>query len=495
IDYAIDGNGWTARRGDTFFEYDVYGRVQRAYRAGVVDIAYGYDDQSRLIWRRVGEEYFFRFFYAFPDRPYLLTHYARAGESLSTILYDEADAPFAVYSDGKYYALFLDGDGSVRFIFAPDGNTVKEIIHSPLGATITNRTDTFYFPLGYRQQFEDSVIGIVIMGPEARPYDTYAGRFMSVPITFATSRLDVFAPEFEADPFRAKPTQANTLRNFPLDLDRWMEMSGFTLSQVLPVMQKPNRNPNIHRLLNVPAELCAVSWNHVLCSAFCSVFQKTTHFRQLLTATSPLLLPASSSTPPFFHAPYYKASYSSSDSVGFRGMILSRHSPHKFEVVGHSTADDVKLDAFNALLKHSSLLNIAVNLSTLPTQIHFVTNATYDSLAVSKLEALFNVSSLDYLLLLQAGNTQLLFHLNDNPEIVKQAIIREQSNRIVSLIWEDETGRARSGALTRHSWTEAELSQLRKTGRVNGYEIQFRPGKTMSLLTNTHLWSFQRTAS
>lgn len=131
-------------------------------------------------------------------------------------MYDERDVPFAVHSSGKYYALFVDADGSVRFIFAPDGSLVQEIVRNPLGGTITDRNNTFYFPLGYRQQFDDPVTGIVIMGSEARPYDTYVGRFMSVPVSFVTSQLDIFAPEYEADPFRAKPTQANALRHFPL---------------------------------------------------------------------------------------------------------------------------------------------------------------------------------------------------------------------------------------------------------------------------------------
>lgn len=80
-------------------------------------------------------------------------------------------------------------------------------------------------------------------------------------------------------------------------------------------------------------------------------------------------------------------------------------------------------------------------------------------------------------------------------ESVERGIIREQANRVSTLIWEDEAIRARSGAITRHPWTEAELSQLGAKGRVIGYEIRFRPGKSMPLPSNTYLWAFQRTAS
>lgn len=110
----------------------------------------------------------------------------------------------------------MDIDGSIRFIFASDGTVVKEMVRNPFGATIVDTNDRFYFPLGYRHQFDDSLSGIVIMGPEARPYDTFVGRFMSISIPYVTSQVNIFAPEYESDPFRAIPTESNLLRRFPL---------------------------------------------------------------------------------------------------------------------------------------------------------------------------------------------------------------------------------------------------------------------------------------
>lgn len=113
----------------------------------------------------------------------------------------------------------MDIDGSIRFIFASDSTMVKEIVRNPLGATIVDSNDSFYFPLGYRHQFDDPITGIVILGSEARPYDTFVGRFMSISISYVTSQMDVFAPEYESDPFRAIPTESNSLRHFPLGSD------------------------------------------------------------------------------------------------------------------------------------------------------------------------------------------------------------------------------------------------------------------------------------
>lgn len=135
---------------------------------------------------------------------------------MSTILYDDLDIPFAFYNGDDYHALFVDIDGSIRFIFASDGTIVREIVRNPLGATIVDTNDRFYFPLGYRHQFDDLLTGIAILGPEARPYDTFLGRFMSISISYVTSQVDIFAPEYESDPLRAIPTESNLLRHFPL---------------------------------------------------------------------------------------------------------------------------------------------------------------------------------------------------------------------------------------------------------------------------------------
>uniref|UniRef100_A0A915PKS0 EGF-like domain-containing protein n=1 Tax=Setaria digitata TaxID=48799 RepID=A0A915PKS0_9BILA len=498
VEYTINENGWIRSRGGMYFEYDVYGRVHRVYLSRTMDIEYGYDDQSRVIWRRVGDDQFQRFFYAIPDRPYLLTHFASTSEPLSTILYDDQDFPFALYSGNKYYALFVDIDDSLRFIFEPDGTIAKEIVRNPFGATIMDSNNKFYFPLGYRHQFDDPLSGIVILGPEARPYDTYMGRFMSVSISYITSEVNIFAPEYEGDPFRATPTKSNSLRHFPLDFEQWMEMNGFSLSHTLPSFANPTQNRDLQKLLKLPDSLCSVSSSHVLSSSFCSLIHKVKHFNQFLTATPSVLLPLHL---PFF-ALFDKLSYSSVDSLGFRGWIFRKLPLNKFEVLGHSLKDDEKLNPLRTLLDGSHFLNNGdMDLSRQFVQIYFTTNLTSDEIPLKALGTLFNISSFNEQLMLQAGNTQLIFYNNSNSvrltisfslEFIKSGILRKQTLKIGKLIWNDEAERARSGTITRHSWTESELLQLSSQGSVNGYELKFRPGKSVPVLTNTYLWTFHR---
>uniref|UniRef100_A0A1I8EAL2 EGF-like domain-containing protein n=1 Tax=Wuchereria bancrofti TaxID=6293 RepID=A0A1I8EAL2_WUCBA len=493
VDYTVNANGWTRSRGNVYFEYDVYGRVHRIYQPGLMDVEYGYDDRSRIIWRRVGDKQLQRFFYAIPDRPYLLTHFVLTNETPSTILYDDRDVPFAFYRGDKYHALFVDIDGSVRFIFASDGTMVKEIVRNPLGATIVDSNDSFYFPLGYRHQFDDPLTGIVILGPEARPYDTFVGRFMSISISYVTSPMDIFAPEYESDPFRAVPTESNLLRHFPIDLERWMEMCGFSLSQALPSAPNPIQNDGLKKLLQLPDSLCTISATHVLSSLFCSLIHKVKHFKQFLTATPPVLLPFSH--PPLFVL-FDKPSYSSSDSLGFRGLTFIKRPSDKFEVIGHSLKEDEKLNALRILLDGSSFLNIMnMHSSGELVQIHFVTNVTSDKIPLEELAGFFNISNFNQQLTLHAGNTQLIFHYSSDSEAIRSELIRQQTLEIGKIIWNDEVERARYGTITRHSWTKSELSQLHLEGLVSGYELKFRPRKSVPVLWNTYLWTFQRVAA
>ncbi|VBB33426.1 unnamed protein product, partial [Acanthocheilonema viteae] len=167
-----------------------------------------------------------------------------------------------------------------------------------------------------------------------------------------------------------------------------------------------------------------------------------------------------------------------------------------FEVIGHSLENDEKLNTLRTLLNDSSFLNIPnMHLSGDLVKIYFAANITSNKIPIKELAELFNISNSDQQLTLQAGNTQLIFHYNNNMETIKSELIRQQTLEISKIIWEDEVERARYGAITRHSWTESELLQLSSEGFISGYELKFRPGKSVPILTNTYLWTFQRVAA
>lgn len=170
-EYALDGNGWTIKRGvscnefsadrermitlyfdsivenlgEISFEMDGYGRLIGA-RGPSVDVKIEYDYQNRLISYRNGVvshllswlsarflpfsfssvfsfcisyipifKVSYSLYYALPHLPRLVSHFQSSSDSSATsILYTEEGVAFAMSRDGYRYALAVDDEGSLR---------------------------------------------------------------------------------------------------------------------------------------------------------------------------------------------------------------------------------------------------------------------------------------------------------------------------------------------------------------------------------------------
>ncbi|VDK46754.1 unnamed protein product [Anisakis simplex] len=493
--YEVDGNGWTSRRGNALFEIDVMGRIRRVVEPGLMDIEYGYDEQSRVVWRRVGDQTLQRFFYAYPHKPQLISHFtSSSGDAISVILYDDDDIPISMHRAGSTYAIVTDADGSVRFIFGPDGALVKEVIHDALGATVLDSDPTFYFPLGYLSEFDDTLTGIVLIGPERRPLDTFIGRLMSTTPKFVSSNLDAFAPETEADPFRLTATKALQPNVIPIDINEWTEMSGFWLPEAVPSTRVTQR-------WNSPMDVCDVSRSHALSAALCSLSAKTVHFSQFLTLSTSGVLP------PFQYpsraiAP--RASYATVDSVGFRGLLfanLSSSSSAKVNAVMSLQQPADGLNLLNSLLNKSSLVHTddfgLVSSSATVSETHFATpSAIQPEATYADLTNLYNISMRENELILIVGKSSINFHFGTDADHVRAELIRYQTELIESQLWERELQAVRSGINgRRHYWNDPEKSELMTKGVVSQYDCVFHPGDSIPLLSNLNLWIFDRSRS
>ncbi|KAK6050288.1 hypothetical protein COOONC_12207 [Cooperia oncophora] len=117
VEYAVDGNGWTAKRGDVTFELDGYGRLIGA-RGPSIDMKFDYDYQNRLI-SIVNGATLYSLFYALPHLPRRVSHFQSSSDSSATaIFYTEEGVPFAMSRDGFRYALAVDDDGSLRYLLS-----------------------------------------------------------------------------------------------------------------------------------------------------------------------------------------------------------------------------------------------------------------------------------------------------------------------------------------------------------------------------------------
>ncbi|VDM44506.1 unnamed protein product [Toxocara canis] len=485
--YEVDGNGWTVRRGDVRFEIDALGRVRHVIQPSL-DVEYGYDELSRVIWRRVGDESLQRFFYAYPHAPHLISHFiSSSDEAVSMVIYDEDGLPISMHRSGSTYAIVSDADRSVRFIFGPDGALVKEVVRDPFGSTILDTDPTFYFPLGYLSEFDDPLAGIVIIGADARPLDTLIGRFMSTPPSFASVNLDTFSPELEADTFRLTASKAVLPTIIPADVGEWMEMSGFWLPDAVPSSRFAYR-------WNSPLDVCDASRSHALSAALCSLSAKTVHFSQFLTVSTSGVLPPFQ-YPSRLIAP--KAAYTTVDSIGFRGILFANMTSEKISAVMATQKADGGLGLLNSLLNVSSLVRTD-DLGLMPSaavlaETHFASESSLQAdYAYADLSALFNTSLRENELVLFAGKSSINFHFNTDPDHVRAELIRRYTRQIESHLWAREARAARDGATTRHQWSEAERNELNTKGVVTNYDVLFHPGDCIPLLSNHNLWIFDR---
>uniref|UniRef100_A0A915BMY1 EGF-like domain-containing protein n=1 Tax=Parascaris univalens TaxID=6257 RepID=A0A915BMY1_PARUN len=486
--YEVDGNGWTTGRGDFRFEIDVYGRVRRVVQLGSLDIEYGYDEQSRIIWRRVGDESLQRFFYGYPHAPHLISHFTSSSdEAVSLIVYDDDGMPISMHRSGLTYAIVCDADGSVRFLFGQDGALLKEVIRGPLGGIVMDSDPTFFFPLGYLAQFDDPVAGIVIIGADARPFDTVIGRFMTTTPTFAIADLDTFHPELEADPFRLTPSKAASPTIVPVDVSEWMTMSGFWLPDAVPSSRPDSR-------WNSPSDVCDVSQSHALSAAFCSLATKTVHFSHFLTVSTSGVLPPYQ-YPSRTIAP--KVAYSAVDSVGFRGVLFALFSEKLNAVMGTQQSEGGVLGVLNSILSKSVLVRTddfgIIPSATFVAESHFASPSPIQAeSAYADLSMLFNVSLRESELILSVGKTTINFHFGTDADRVRADLVRRRTRLVESRLWAREVRAVQIGTTTRYQWSDSEKMELTTKGVVANYEITFDPGDSIPLLSNHNLWIFDR---
>ncbi|MFH4980727.1 hypothetical protein AB6A40_007436 [Gnathostoma spinigerum] len=466
LEYETDENGWVKRRGSVYFEMDVYGRVSRVFETNGIDIEYGYDEMSRIIWRRDGEGRFDRYFYAIHDRPYLISHFTSTSVSgVSEIFYDTYGIPIALRSSKTVFSIVTDPDHNVRFIFDNFGKLIREVVRNPLGHMIVDSNPTFVFPLGFMSSFDDSLTRIVIIGKNARPLDTYTGRFMTTPPEFDFTTASLFHPERICDPFRIFDAKTSEPLMIPFEIDQWMEMSGFSLSNVVPSVRHHSESSSNLILpdWNSPSTVCETSL--VISPAFCSIPKKIVHFSQFLSVSASLVIP---SVPPTASSGH-PMTFSPFDSIGFRGIIFSSLSNKSVSIFA-PYADILTKEALNSLFNECFRVPtddlVGDPASEYLRESHFVSSTKPpDSSVYALLGDLFNISSKADKLTLQAGKTAIIIHFNSNIIKVRRELLEERKFWMEPRIWMLEAERARSNRSTRHAWTDTQLAELRSSGR------------------------------
>nr|CDJ95832.1 EGF and NHL repeat and YD repeat domain containing protein [Haemonchus contortus] len=457
VEYVVDGNGWTIKRGDVSFEMDGYGRVVGA-RGPSIDMKFDYDYQNRLISITNGAT-LYSLFYVLPHLPRRVSHFQSSSDSSPTsILHTEEGIPFAMNCDGYRYAIAVDDDGSLRYVLSESG-IEKEIHRDPLGRVISDTKTAFWIPLGFRGGVEIPQLSVVIM-PNARPYDTLIGRYMSFgPDFIERVRFEDIAPS--VDPFALGALETAPL--IPTDLATWFRLAGLSPS-LLP-----------------PADLHLNCRQHVCARSIASFPSRLRTFSQVPSLASSDLLDAT------FTAMYPSedVSFTVEDS-GFHELLVLTQNGQKTNVQSLPvlTANESALIKSVIEPAHETGWRVfgtswerhLVRPDAIPDSL---TSASFphSTLVVFRNTAEF-----------RNGKTKIFVHFASDAKTVNKELVEDFRRKEGPAVWRAERRRMERGE-SKQQWTEKEKRELLSKGAVAGYTIEMDES-LRARFSSVHIWRF-----
>jgi len=128
--YIFDRDGFLVQHDKETYEYDAFGRLQRAFEPGRYDIRYFYDARQRLVARRdTLTSGLIQYYYADVKSPHRITHiWDHVLKRITEFYYDRAGRLFSMKTDTDVvYYIGLDPDDSPVVILNGVGSVVKQV--------------------------------------------------------------------------------------------------------------------------------------------------------------------------------------------------------------------------------------------------------------------------------------------------------------------------------------------------------------------------------
>ncbi|KJH48710.1 hypothetical protein DICVIV_05166 [Dictyocaulus viviparus] len=457
LEYGVDGNGWTIKRGDVYFELDGYGRLIGA-RGLSVDMKFDYDHLHRLISIQNGLM-FYSLFYTLPHLPHSVSHFQSSSDSTATaIFYTEEGVPFAMSRDGFRFAIALDDDDSLRYVLSESG-IEKEVHRDPLGRVIADTQTTFWVPLGFHGGIDIPELYITIM-KNGRPYDTILGRYMSFG-PYHISRLHLDDISRTLDPFALEPFNSSLL--IPTDVATWFRLAGLS-----PILL-----PSTDSHLFCQPSVCARSL-----ASFPSRLRTFSHLSSLYSSE---LLDST-----------FTAMFPSEDIIfgvedaGFHDLLLLTPKGNMTSVDLFPILDRNESAVIQSIVEPAQEISWRVLGTT--WERHFVRpDAVPSSLTSSSLPHFTLVISRNNVEL-RNGKTKIFVHFSSNAETVNKMLMDDLRRREGPDVWRAERKRIERGE-SRQPWTQQQKRELLAKSTVSGYTIELDNSLEARFLS-VHIWRF-----
>nr|XP_032832844.1 teneurin-4-like [Petromyzon marinus] len=243
--YAVDADGFLARRGPELFEYDSRGLLAGARRpgAGGWSVRYRYDALGRRVARLAGAGDRTQFFYADLARPTRVTHtYNRSSRAVTSLYYDLQGHVFALeVSGGQEWYVASDHVGTPLALFDGKGALAKTLHYTAFGEPYLDSAPHVPLPLGFRGGLWDPLCRLVHLA--GRDYDPLAGRWAG-PDPGLWAGLARRPAPFNPYMFQRNNPVGSTASGdggagYMTDVNSWLQTFGFQLHNVIPGFPRP----------------------------------------------------------------------------------------------------------------------------------------------------------------------------------------------------------------------------------------------------------------
>ena len=103
-----------------------------------------------------------QFFYAYRDKPHLLSHVYKPREgSLVSLVYDHQDRLIFMSRDTQEFYIVTDRNGSPLLAITPEGIIMKELTRTPYGQVTYDSNRNLELPIGFHGGIYDNDVRLI----------------------------------------------------------------------------------------------------------------------------------------------------------------------------------------------------------------------------------------------------------------------------------------------------------------------------------------------
>ncbi|XP_069620020.1 teneurin-2 isoform X4 [Ranitomeya imitator] len=484
VQYKIDDDGFLSQRGADIFDYNSKGLLTRAYNKVLGwNVQYRYDGLGRRASCKTNLGLHLQFFYADLHNPTRVTHvYNHSNSEIISLYYDLQGHLFAMESSsGEEYYIASDNTGTPLAAFSINGVMIKQLQYTPFGEIYFDSNPNFQLVIGFHGGLYDPLTKLVHFAQ--RDYDVLAGRWISPDYTMWRKIGRDPAP-FNLYMFKNNNPLSTEmdLKNYVTDVQSWLVMFGFQLSNIIPGFQRSKlhfvappyeltesqecENGQLITGVQQTSErhnqaFMALEGQTIVKRLHASIREKLGNW---FATTVPIIGKGIMFAIKEGKVTTGMSSIASEDNRKIALVLNGAHylekmyyniegkDTHYFVKIGSSDSDLVTLGLTTGRKTLDSGVNVTVSQPTL-----LINGRTRRFTNIE-----FQHSSL--ILNIRYGLTV------DTLDEERARVLDQARQRALSAAWAKEQQKARDGKEGSRLWTEGEKQQLLSTGRVQGYE-------------------------